>query len=166
MECKICNSEINSNNHFGTHIKKYHNINSKEYYDKYLKKENEDICLTCGNKTKFINVISGYYKYCSISCISNNSEIIKRKIETRKIIKIDIKLEKNEICHICQKKLISIKSLSQHIINHSISSKEYYDKYLKKENEGTCLTCGKETKFINLSKGYQHHCGLKCFQKS
>lgn len=65
-------------------------------------------------------------------------------------------------CEICKKDLISLKSLSQHIRFHNVSSKEYYDKYLKKENEEICVTCGEKTKFKNLSKGYQKFCNLKC----
>lgn len=65
-------------------------------------------------------------------------------------------------CEICKKELVSIKALSQHILNHNINSKDYYDKFIKTSNEGICKTCGKETKFKNLREGYQNHCNSKC----
>lgn len=67
-------------------------------------------------------------------------------------------------CHICQKETKSIRSLSKHIRdNHKeISVKEYYDRYLKKDNEGCCVICGKETSFINLGEGYKPTCCHKC----
>ena len=37
MICKICGKEFKASNH----IKKKHNLTSKEYYDLYLKTENE-----------------------------------------------------------------------------------------------------------------------------
>jgi len=65
-------------------------------------------------------------------------------------------------CRICNKRLISIKALSQHIRFHNITSKHYYNKYLRKVNEGICRTCKKKTKFISLSSGYQKFCNSKC----
>ena len=54
------------------HLKKYHpNITNKEYYDKHLKKENEDICPICGNTLKFHNISQGYkVRTCSLKCSS------------------------------------------------------------------------------------------------
>lgn len=49
MICKICNLEINSYSHL-----KKHNITSKDYYDTFLKMDNEGICY-CGNDTAFIS---------------------------------------------------------------------------------------------------------------
>lgn len=45
---------------------------------------------------------------------------------------------------------------------HSISSKEYYDEYLKKETDGICKNCGKETRFLSISKGYKETCSFAC----
>jgi len=66
-------------------------------------------------------------------------------------------------CEICEQELVSLKALSQHIRFHNITSKVYYDQYLRTNSqEGICLTCGKETKFKSLSSGYQKFCNLKC----
>ena len=70
------------------------------------------------------------------------------------------------ICEICNKEFDNYKGLSSHIRQtHNITSKYYYDKYLKTENDGICPVCGKETPFIKISKGYQKHCCQTCSQK-
>jgi endogenous inhibitor of DNA gyrase (YacG/DUF329 family) len=44
-----------------------------------------------------------------------------------------------------------------------VTSKEYYDQYLKKDkHEGICKICGEETKFIDLSNGYRVFCSKRC----
>lgn len=44
--------------------------------------------------------------------------------------------------------------------------KDYYDKFVKKENEGICSVCGKETTFYGFNKGYSKHCSTKCASKT
>ena len=63
------------------------------------------------------------------------------------------------ICKICNEE---VECLSKHLRSHKILTKEYYDKYIKQENEGICLYCGKETRFIGLMYGYRKHCSNKC----
>ena len=67
-------------------------------------------------------------------------------------------------CKLCNSEKNSIRSLSKHIrdIHVGIKSHKYYDQFLKKENEGKCKICGKNTHFINLGKGYQLTCSSKC----
>lgn len=65
-------------------------------------------------------------------------------------------------CSICEKECKNTRSLSGHIIyNHDISIKDYYDKYIKKENEEICPSCGKKMKFFGIG-GYTKHCSRKC----
>ena len=69
---------------------------------------------------------------------------------------IAVKLPNVRRCAICNKEY---KNFGVHLKSHNISPKEYYDKYLKKnENEGICPVCGKETTFISLGEGYRYHC--------
>jgi len=68
-------------------------------------------------------------------------------------------------CQICEKYFNMI-SLSNHIKKHKISVKEYYNKFLKKDDEGFCLTCGKETRFEGLKNGYLKSCSIRCFTKT
>ena len=64
------------------------------------------------------------------------------------------------ICKICGKE----EDLRTHLKIHKISSKDYYDLYLKKVEEGICPICGKETKFLGISQGYRFYCSNKCHQ--
>ena len=49
-----------------------------------------------------------------------------------------------DICKICNEK----HDLRTHLKVHGITSKEYYDRFIKKPDEGICPVCGKETKFL------------------
>ena len=66
--CKICGKEYKGMNPVGKHLKDKHNMNVKEYYDKYLKKPHEGECLNCGKPTFFHRSTDGYLKYCSNTC--------------------------------------------------------------------------------------------------
>jgi endogenous inhibitor of DNA gyrase (YacG/DUF329 family) len=68
-------------------------------------------------------------------------------------------------CEICGKEFKNCKSLARHLRTHKITSKEYYDKFLKKEDEGICPICGKETSFKNIREGYCKFCSKKCAKK-
>lgn len=66
-------------------------------------------------------------------------------------------------CKICNKEQKSLKNLSKHLSNkHKYSPREYYDLYLKKDNENICVVCGKETKYIGFTVGYNNTCTHKC----
>lgn len=159
--CKECGEIFEIAENLSKHIK-HHNINNKQYYDKWCKHKNEGICL-CGNSTKFIGITKGYRKYCSIICKNKQA----RKIYSlnckykKEIIKENLKFE----CLECQEKFKTKLALSKHIHKkHNI--KIYYDKYLKKENENLCRECGNETKFTGKINGkyagYEMCCSNKC----
>lgn len=72
----------------------------------------------------------------------------------------------NFICQICKKEFKYKKGLSKHLsYTHKIDLKEYYDSYIKKDNEGICPVCKKETNFRNFRDGYRKLCDL-CINKS
>jgi len=81
-KCLICNLDI-CNKGFGSHIKNKHNMNGKEYYDLYLKRENENICPVCGKETPFLKISKGYQKHCSISCSQKDKETLEKINKTR-----------------------------------------------------------------------------------
>ena len=71
------------------------------------------------------------------------------------------------ICDICNKEFKTYVGLSCHIRqSHNVSSKEYYDEYIKKEGEGFCEICQKPTSFRNFHIGYSRFCCGKCVQNS
>ena len=84
--CSICKTttKFNSFSVFTLHhLKHVHNITAKQYYDKFLKTENEDICTQCQKTKTFISIKNGYRKYCSDnSCRNKNSDINNKKKQT------------------------------------------------------------------------------------
>ena len=65
-------------------------------------------------------------------------------------------------CNECGCTFDNLQKLATHIIKHRISSKEYYDKYFKKDGDGICRHCGQETKYVNLHDGYAKWCCRRC----
>jgi len=70
-------------------------------------------------------------------------------------------------CLECGKRFEKAQGLIRHVGSvHKLSSKDYYDKYIKTEGEGICSNCGKPTKYISVRKGYVKYCGNKCSHSS
>jgi len=76
------------------------------------------------------------------------------------------------ICEECKKEFKSLKSLAQHLGNRTtkkthicLTTKKYYDKFLKVGNEGVCKIegCRNSTIFVNLIEGYLKYCSHKCY---
>jgi hypothetical protein len=65
-------------------------------------------------------------------------------------------------CEICGREFKNYISLGQHLRACKITSNEYYDRFLRKDGEGICPICGKETTYLNLGKGYRKFCSNKC----
>lgn len=85
--CKICNKTIIGSyaSFTRSHLKNYHNISVKDYYDNYIKHDNEGKC-ECGNLTTFIDIKNGYRKSCSVKCAAINQERVS-KIKNTKLIR-------------------------------------------------------------------------------
>jgi len=79
--CKVCGLVCKNRNGLATHIRfKKCTDNIKDYYDKFLKKnDQEGICTQCGEKTNFKGLRDGYTIYCSSKCRAN-SPIYKKKL--------------------------------------------------------------------------------------
>ena len=66
------------------------------------------------------------------------------------------------ICKICNIELGNNSALGKHITHtHKITTEEYYNEYISSE-KGKCKTCGRETKFISIPRGYANHCCRTC----
>ena len=88
MICAICSKE-HEDKYFAKHLRR-HSMTSQEYYNTYLKKENEGICLTCKEKpTTYIGINDGYREYCSKKCSFNSSKV-KEKIEKTNLEKYGV----------------------------------------------------------------------------
>ena len=105
MICAICGFNMASRG-AGSHLYYKHNLSPKEYYDLYIKTENEEICNLpgCNNRTPFLGLSKGYKNHCCAShanlnpetqakirktCLekygvesSNQSEIVKNKMKS------------------------------------------------------------------------------------
>jgi len=82
IKCEICGKEFKSIR-FGQHLRQTHQIEAKNYYDKYIKEDSEGICLneSCSNLTRFISIGRGYQRYCGNVCASTGKSCSQ---ETRK----------------------------------------------------------------------------------
>jgi hypothetical protein len=61
--CQVCHkSDFTFPTSLTNHLK-IHKLNSRSYYDQYLKKENEGMC-ECGKLTRFYGMIKGYSDRC------------------------------------------------------------------------------------------------------
>lgn len=78
IKCLICNKEFQTIRELSTHLRYEEKIESKEYYDKYIKTETDGICLECGKPTSWKNLNLGYKSYCSLKC-SNSSKLVQQK---------------------------------------------------------------------------------------
>ena len=65
------------------------------------------------------------------------------------------------ICRLCNKEFAHL-ALHLKYSHKDITIKDYYDRYLRKDGEGFCFTCGKPLKFYDLTHGYKHYCNAKC----
>lgn len=68
-------------------------------------------------------------------------------------------------CDLCNKSFSSLRGMYQHYFKaHHLSCKIYYDKFIKKPDEGICSNpnCNNKTAFTNGLIGYKKYCSCKC----
>ena len=65
-------------------------------------------------------------------------------------------------CAICDFETTT-KGFASHLRSkHKMTTREYYDMYLKRPDEGICPVCKKETRYYNFTFGYNEHCSTRC----
>lgn len=70
-----------------------------------------------------------------------------------------------KFCFLCYKGVSSIvRHLKKEHTNYNLQN--YYDKFFKKETDGYCLNCGKETIFNNGKQQYNIYCSNYCMKHS
>lgn len=128
--------------------------------EKYKNKRN---CIKVNNNCaeKLIAICSLGKKYKTEELSNLECQIVKKlKIEH---LVISNKYGSGYKCAICGS---IVSKLASHLLVHkNITSKEYYDKYLRKGNEGKCAICGKPCKFLDIKRGYLKCCSSECAHK-
>lgn len=131
--CKECNKICKTSSGLSTHVNKKHNLTFKEYFDRWIKYENEDVCKICGNKTKFSRQ-HWYLNTCSHKCRNELIKIvnIEKSDANQKKRKITC-IKKYGVSNPFQSDLIKEKIKRsfeiRYGVNHNMKSKEGYDSY-------------------------------------
>jgi len=124
--CHVCKQQTNLviDSFSRYHLKPSHNITLKEYYDKFIKKENEDICnnANCRNKTLFTRFSKGYREYCSRQCRN------KCKDSINKIKQSNLKNHGHESPFVAYKEKIKKTNLKKYGYANPFESKEMQDR--------------------------------------
>lgn len=91
--CKLCNTPCGAKG-ISSHLRRRHQISSKEYYDEYIKNNTEGICPICGKETAFDSILTGYRPYCSSRCANLDSKV-REKIEKTTMNRYGVKCNLN-----------------------------------------------------------------------
>ena len=178
-KCEICNKYFQS---LGKHIFKKHHIYVKDYYDFYVKFQDEDICnmfgkvSECKKHTSFVSIYLGYNKNCTVKCSSKSEERNKKlreswteekKIKIGKIIKEKWKnLSQEEKDNFSRKMSDSLKKVYQDIDRKTEITSKRKNNLIQKHSKKFDLdpedpkTFGKII-FNITSKGVQEKYGVK-----
>jgi len=89
LSCKICGILKENPAKLSKHIQINHkDIKTKDYYDIYLLKKDDDLCLICKSPTKYQNINLGYKKYCGHSCAAiHKRKLLKENDQKNEIFK-------------------------------------------------------------------------------
>ena len=68
MNCKICNLKVASIASLSNHVRYFHHMEVKDYYDLHVKREKEGSCIICENDTRYIDLRIGYRDTCGHKC--------------------------------------------------------------------------------------------------
>jgi hypothetical protein len=164
LQCQNCGFICKSKSGLSYHLNKSHNFNKDEYFNKYfpiiLDSTNKLQCQICKRIFSSKSMLTLHFK--TKHNISKEDYFEKYFYNDKPTLDSTNRLQ----CQICRKIYVNIKDLGHHLKTHKITTKNYYDKYFKKETEGLCLECGSETSFIDSSEGYRLFCSRQCSGKN
>lgn len=80
--CKICGMPMKNHKALSNHLYRTHRMQSRDYYEQYLKRDGEGFCKICGRPTNYFNLAMGYRTYCSAECSRKDENIYKLAKET------------------------------------------------------------------------------------
>ena len=154
FNCDICNANFINKIVLGVHKKKIHNIKSEsELKKEKLMSLNKNFKCDICNEDFITKTRLAIHKK-EIHKIKSIRELQKERIDS---LSRDIK------CNECGKAFHRLSNLSQHIKKiHNILPKEYYLKYMMKENDHiNCKECGKPNGF-RFDYGFNDFCSFSC----
>lgn len=128
LECLECGYIAKDRQGFNSHIR-WHKLKSKDYYDKYLKKEGDGICRVCGKPTKFYSMWRApyYTECCSVRCSQLNPKTQAKISKTC--------MERYGTMHAFQaesvKANIAKTNLERYGVEHTLASPEIRDRIAK-----------------------------------
>lgn len=139
------------NNYVGKTLK----MSYKDFYTKYIMETDDEQYCECGHENYFIPGLQyGFAETCERNECESYYKFLNARNKTDDLKPVISELDGM----LCQNLL----SLSNTFRAFGTNSKEYYDKYLKKDGEGSCKMCGAETSFTTIGAGYRDYCSDKC----
>ena len=164
FECKICGrKDFEKITSLTTHIQFHHkDYTAQSYYDKFLKKEGEGVCKTCGKPTKFRTLLAGYSLFCSNKCVWQDPEVKAKRAESiSKLTEEQVRewrLKNIESHKNADGKCISYEELERRQKRSEESFKKYFEKcdctfisYEQTEKQPVtfrCNKCGNEATYV------------------
>ena len=155
MKCEICGRIFEHNYNFWYHLRKSHaEISRHEYFDKFLKNDNNSTCKICGNACEWNEKTNSYKKFCSKKCRHEQYLItIKKNYNVSNVFQLES--TKNKI-----KETIS-KKYNDNIICENISQTKHWhesiEKTKKEKYNGECWTNTEAVKNKTAETNYERY---------
>jgi len=68
IKCKICDLTVKTISSLSHHVRNKHSLDSKQYFNQYIKTGQDGLCKICNKETQWINLNKGYKPTCSHTC--------------------------------------------------------------------------------------------------
>lgn len=84
IKCQLCGRELKNNQALGVHLHYSHKeITLSQYYRKFIGKETDGYCISCGKECNLITLTIGFHTYCSHYCQANSSITKEKAVKTK-----------------------------------------------------------------------------------
>src|ERR1035437_2660739 len=162
LVCEECGKTFKTSG-LQQHIRTIH-CSNKDYYDKWLKNENDSICKICGASTLYIEGLKGYFNYCCKEC-GKKLHYINLKLSNLKKYGVENQFQSEEIKEKSRQTKLK-KYGDENYRNPEKFKKTCLEKYgvehisqlneIKKRKKQTCLkNYGVEAGFTDVNKRIQ-----------
>lgn len=83
VSCAACNTPFKSARALGVHVCREHDMDSEQYYVKFLHRVGDGLCPVCGDACSFLSILKGYSKHCSVRCMNKDTEHVSASRRTK-----------------------------------------------------------------------------------